>query len=155
MAMAIRARRDGRVREPGDVPILLDRTDDRWEWRRKIRADPRKARIYRVLVAALGVLLILLGAVTGPLPGPGGIPLVLLGLAVWASEFEWAQRLMVWFKRRLHEFRGWSRPRQVLAWLTVFAGAGVLGYADLLVFGIPTWLPGPAAGWLDQLPGVS
>ncbi|MBO0811063.1 MAG: hypothetical protein J2P23_03345 [Microlunatus sp.] len=135
--------------------MLLDRTDDRWAWRRRIRADPRKAAIYRVLVATLGLLLILLGAVTGPLPGPGGIPLVLLGLAVWASEFEWAQRLMQWLRGWLHTFRSWSRRRQLIAWLIFFAALAGLGYADLLVFGTPAWLPGPVAGWLDRLPGVS
>jgi uncharacterized protein (TIGR02611 family) len=119
--------------------------------------DPRrsgKARIYRVLIAALGVLLVLLGAATGPLPGPGGIPLVLLGLAVWASEFEWAQRLMGWFKRLLHRFRGWSRSKQVLAWLIFFACLAAIGYADLLILGIPVWVPQTLADWLGRLPGV-
>ncbi|WP_157683812.1 PGPGW domain-containing protein [Microlunatus soli] len=139
----------------GDVPVLLDKTDDRWEWRRKIRADPHKARIYRVVIAIAGTLLIALGAVTGPLPGPGGIPLVLLGLAVWASEFEWAQRLMQWFKKQLHKFRGWSRPRQVLGWVIFFACLGALGYGYLLLLGLPTWMPAAIAHWLDRLPGVN
>lgn len=143
-----------RHRQHGDVPVLLDKTDDRWEWRRKIRADPHKARIYRVVVAVVGTLLIVLGAATGPLPGPGGIPLVLLGLAVWASEFEWAQRLMQWFKRQLHTFRGWSRPRQTLAWLIFFACLGAIGYGYLLVLGIPVWMPAIVAHLLDRLPGV-
>ncbi|HIW31018.1 MAG TPA: PGPGW domain-containing protein, partial [Candidatus Luteococcus avicola] len=38
-------------------------------------------------------------ALTGWLPGPGGIPLFLMGLAVWASEFEWAHRLLSVFDR--------------------------------------------------------
>ena len=128
--------------------------EDRWAWRRKVRADPNKARIYRVLVGVVGTLLILLGVVTGPLPGPGGIPLVLLGLAVWASEFAWAHRLMQWFKLQLHKFRGWSTSRQVLTWLLLVVVVGVLGYADLLIFGVPSWMPQTIAGWLDHLPGV-
>ncbi|QDP96859.1 hypothetical protein FOE78_13895 [Microlunatus elymi] len=138
----------------GDHHVLIDRTEDRWEWRRKIRADPRKLHFYRIAVAIAGVLLILLGAATGPLPGPGGIPLVLLGLAVWASEFEWAHRLMQWFKRLLQRFRTWSRPRQVLAWVIFFAVIGALGYGYLLVIGMPVWMPGFVAGWLHHLPGV-
>lgn len=130
-------------------------TEDRWAWRRSIRADPHKARIYRVLVGALGTLLILLGVVTGPLPGPGGIPLVLLGLAVWASEFAWAHRLMQWFRVQLHKVRGWSRPRQLAAWLSFFVGLGLLGYADLLVFGPPAWLPQSIIDWLGRLPGIT
>ncbi|GAB3927710.1 hypothetical protein GCM10011575_10600 [Microlunatus endophyticus] len=127
---------------------------DRWAWRRKIRADPHKARVYRVLIGILGTLLILFGVVSGPLPGPGGIPLVLLGLAIWASEFAWAHRLMQWVKRQLHTFRGWGRPKQVLAWVIFFAVIGALGYADLLVLGIPTWAPHVAVTWLSRLPGV-
>jgi hypothetical protein len=45
--------------------------------------------------------MICLGFISGPIPGPGGIPLVLLGLAVMASEFVWAERLMVVFKTQL------------------------------------------------------
>jgi uncharacterized protein (TIGR02611 family) len=135
--------------------MVLDRSHDRWEWRRKIRADPQKVRIYRIVVAVVGLLLVLLGAVTGPLPGPGGIPLVLLGLAVWASEFRWAHRLMQWFKLQLHKFRSWSRPRQVVAWLIFFACLGVISYGYLVVAGVPIWLPHAAADWLGRLPGVN
>ncbi|HEY9290168.1 MAG TPA: PGPGW domain-containing protein, partial [Microlunatus sp.] len=119
-----------------------------------IRADPRKLRLYRIAVAIAGLLLILLGGATGPLPGPGGIPLVLLGLAVWASEFEWAHRLMQWFKRQLQRFRTWSRPRQVVAWVIFFALIGAFGYGYLLVIGMPVWLPDSIVRWLGHLPGL-
>jgi uncharacterized protein (TIGR02611 family) len=132
----------------------VERTEDRWEWRRKIRADPHKARLYRIAVAIAGAILIILGGVTGPLPGPGGIPLVLLGIAVWASEFAWAHRLMQWFKAQLHRLRQWSRPKQALAWLTFFAIIGLLGYSYLLVIGIPVWLPAAPTRWLQMLPGL-
>jgi drug/metabolite transporter (DMT)-like permease len=39
-----------------------------------------------------GVLLILAGIAFGWLPGPGGIPLVLAGLGLLASNHEWARR---------------------------------------------------------------
>lgn len=143
------------AREPEHHDTSRDETEDRWAWRRKIRADPRKKRIYRVLIAVLGLLLVLFGALTGPIPGPGGIPLVLLGLAVWASEFAWAHRVMQWFKHQLHKLRGWSRPKQVLAWVIFFACLGALGYADLAVLGVPTWLPGAAVDALHGLPGIN
>ena len=34
---------------------------DRWHWRRKIRSKPRQLRVYRVVVAIAGLLLIVLG----------------------------------------------------------------------------------------------
>jgi uncharacterized protein (TIGR02611 family) len=130
------------------------RTHDRWEWRRKIRAHPRKFFFYRIAVAIAGSLLIILGGITGPVPGPGGIPLVLLGLAVWASEFDWAHRLLQWFKQQLHNARGWPRPRQVLGWIIFFLAIGVIAYGYLAIIEVPGWLPHLVAGWLRQLPGV-
>lgn len=137
-----------------DVPLLLDATDDRWAWRRRIRADPRKARIYRIGVGALGVLLILLGAATGWLPGPGGIPLVLLGLGVLSTEFEWAQRLMQWFLRLLHRFRALSRGQQVLIWVVVIVVVLTVVYGYLMIAGVPIWAPESVADVLHRLPGL-
>lgn len=148
-------RRAGRrFRGTGEHPVLLDKADDKWAWRRRIRSDPRKARIYRIGVAIAGLFLVVLGALSGPLPGPGGIPLVLLGLAVWASEFEWAQRVMEWFKRRLHQFRGWGRPAQALAWTIFFLVIGIVVYGYLVIAGVPVWVPDFAADKLHVLPGI-
>lgn len=137
-----------------DHHILRETRPDRWQWRAKIRRSPTKLRFYRVLVAVVGLFFIALGVVSGPIPGPGGIPLVLLGLGVWSSEFVWAQRLMGWFKAQLHRFQSWSRPRQALAWVAFFAVCGLLGYSYLLVIGAPGWLPAPVLSLLAWLPGV-
>lgn len=134
--------------------VLVEPEEDRWRWRRRIRQNPHQLRVYRVAVAIAGLFFVALGGVTGPLPGPGGIPLVLLGLAIWSSEFEWAHRLMMWFKLQLHRFRGWSRPRQVAFWAVFFACCGLLGYGYLLVLGSPVWMPGPVGRLLSRLPGV-
>ena len=138
----------------GSTAVGPERPEDRWAWRRKIRANAHRRRVYRVLVGAAGLLLIMLGLVTGPLPGPGGIPLILLGLAVWASEFAWAHRLMLRFKHALHVFRGWTPKKQVLAWVVFVASCGLLGYGYLLTVGPPAWLPGEVDLLLARLPGV-
>lgn len=130
------------------------RREDRWAWRRRIRANPHQRRVYRGIVATVGLLLILLGLATGWLPGPGGIPLILGGLAVWASEFHWAHRLMLRFKHALHVFRGWSRGKQVLAWLVFLAACGLLGWGYLAFLGPPGWIPLPVDRVLAYLPGV-
>ena len=135
-------------------PVWPERPEDRWGWRRKIRANAHRRRIYRMVVGLAGLLLIMLGLVTGPLPGPGGIPLILLGLAVWASEFAWAHRLMLRFKHALHVFRGWRPKQQALAGVAFFAGCGLLGYGYLLTVGPPAWLPAEVDLLLARLPGV-
>lgn len=137
-----------------DCPQVGHRAGAHCQWRRTIRADPRKLRVYRVGVAAAGGLLIILGGITGPIPGPGGIPLVLAGLAVWASEFVWAHRLMRWFKNQLSTFRGWPRSRQTLGWIVFFLVLGALAYSYLAMIGIPGWLPPFAAASARHLPGV-
>jgi uncharacterized protein (TIGR02611 family) len=131
---------------------------DRWEWRRKIRADPRKYPVYRLLVGLTGGFLVVLGLATGWLPGPGGIPLVLAGLAVLASEFEWARRLLFWAKHRLQDGRAWlqRQPRWV-SWLGGVAtvlGVSCAIWLSLAVFGYPAWAPDSLAAFVGRLPGV-
>ena len=134
--------------------MLLDRVDDRWEWRRRIRQNPTKAFVYRIGVGLLGALFIIAGLATGPLPGPGGIPLILLGLATWSSEFEWAQRLMQYFLSQVRRYRGWGWRRKVSFWVVFVGCCWLAGYVGLVLFDIPSWVPGGIAGWLDKLPGV-
>jgi uncharacterized protein (TIGR02611 family) len=134
--------------------VLIEPDEDRWAWRRRIRQNPHKLRMYRVAVGFAGLLLICLGLVTGPLPGPGGIPLVLLGLAIWSSEFEWAYRLRQRFKAEIRKFRGWTTRRKVAFWAVFCAVCASLGYGYLLVLGVPFWMPEVGAVLLEQLPGV-
>lgn len=47
----------------------------------------------RILTDIAGYLLIIAGALTGWIPGPGGIPLVLAGLGLLSIHNEWAMRL--------------------------------------------------------------
>jgi uncharacterized protein (TIGR02611 family) len=134
--------------------ILIEPEEDRWRWRRKIRENRRKLIVYRIAVGILGLMLIALGLVSGPIPGPGGIPLVLLGLAVWSSEFEWAHQLMMWFKKELHRYGTWPRTRKVGFWVIFFACCGLFGYVYLLALGIPWWVPGNVDVLLQRLPGL-
>ncbi|GAB3715122.1 PGPGW domain-containing protein [Mariniluteicoccus flavus] len=141
-------------REPHDHPHLIDAHEDRWAWRAKIRANPTQLFFYRVAVGIAGLLLMIAAGLTGPLPGPGGIPLFLLGLAVWASEFEWAQNVMLWFKDFFRRYQGWRWPKKLLFWACFAACCWLLGYLTMLVFGVPPWLPEFARRWLAYLPGL-
>jgi uncharacterized protein (TIGR02611 family) len=134
--------------------ILIEPEEDRWRWRRKIREDKRKLAVYRIAVALLGLFLVALGFVSGPIPGPGGIPLILLGLAVWSSEFEWAHQVMQWFKRELHRYSSWSSAKKTLFWIVFFSCCGLFGYLYLFAIGIPGWLPGSVDLLLQRLPGL-
>ena len=52
-----------------------------------------KRNFKRVATDAAGYLLLLAAAATGWLPGPGGIPLALAGLALLSINNEWARRI--------------------------------------------------------------
>ncbi|MEP6786052.1 MAG: PGPGW domain-containing protein [Sphingomonadales bacterium] len=58
------------------------------------------SRIGRNIMVGLGILLITLGIIVGPLPGPGFIPLFVGGLTLLLRYAQWSKRLYVRFKRR-------------------------------------------------------
>ena len=156
------ANRPPSTRERGSDPSAgSDRWvgPDRWKWRARLRRNPATRRVYRFAVGVLGVLLILLAAITGPLPGPGGIPLALLGLAVLASEFAWAARLLDRVKQVLIRAGEWARRQPAWAHrLGAVATAGVVvgaAYLYLLALGVPGWLPHDVRAPLLSVPGLS
>lgn len=51
-----------------------------------------KNRSKALLIDLLGFTLILVAIPIGWLPGPGGIPLIILGLSLLATNHEWAER---------------------------------------------------------------
>ena len=53
-----------------------------------------------VVVFVVGVALVVLGIALIPLPGPFSIPLMVAGLAVLATEFVWAERMLDTVKDR-------------------------------------------------------
>jgi uncharacterized protein (TIGR02611 family) len=64
----------------------------------------------RGVVFLVGAALVLAGVVMLFVPGPG-IAVVLLGLAVLSTEFDWARRLLTWVKRQAGELRDRARGR--------------------------------------------
>ena len=48
----------------------------------------------RIVVFVVGVALVLLGIALIPLPGPFSIPLMIAGLAVLATEYVWAEKVL-------------------------------------------------------------
>lgn len=52
--------------------------------------------VRKPLVLVVGMTLVIVSPFTGVLPGPGGIPIFLIGVAILATEFEWAERFRDW-----------------------------------------------------------
>lgn len=60
----------------------------------------RQAR--KLVVAVIGTTVLILGLIMIPVPGPG-TPVILIGIAILATEFVWAKRLLAYAKRRVQE----------------------------------------------------
>jgi hypothetical protein len=56
------------------------------------------ARIVRVLLALLGVLIVIAGILVAPLPGPGGLPVIVVGLMLILRNSFKARRQFVRFQ---------------------------------------------------------
>ena len=89
-----------------------------------------------------------------PLPGPGWL-VVILGLAILASEFEWAHHLLQFVKQKVRAWSHWvgQQPWPVrigIGALTLaFVGCVLWGMFALL--GVPEWVPSQV---VPPLPGL-
>lgn len=52
-----------------------------------------------ILIDAAGIVLIILAGLTGWLPGPGGIPLLIAGLGLLSINHDWAKRWLMSIKK--------------------------------------------------------
>ena len=132
-------------------------TQGDWAWRRRIRANPTSLKVYRGVVFALGLVLVVGGLVLVPLPGPGWF-IVIVGIAVWASEFEPAARLLDFVKAKVRAWEEWLRPRPwwvkaLVALGTALIVAGAL-WLVMQVSGVPGFLPDGITAWLETNAGL-
>src|SRR3954462_9021645 len=98
--------------------------------RERIRSRRLTRIVYRFVVGLLGVALTLGGLLLVPLPGPGWL-IVFAGLALLATEFEPARRLLAFARGRLAAWTAWLGRQSV-----VVRGAVVLGTAVCVVVGL-------------------
>ncbi|MCH0540545.1 TIGR02611 family protein [Streptomyces sp. MUM 203J] len=57
---------------------------------------------WQVGVFLIGLAVVVLGVIMLPLPGPGWV-VIFGGMAIWATEFIWAQLVLRWTKRKVTE----------------------------------------------------
>jgi uncharacterized protein (TIGR02611 family) len=118
----------------------------RWaRWRDRLRDRPAADFSYRVAVAVAGLAVLGAGILAIPYPGPGWA-IVFIGLAILATEFDWARRLLAYTRQRYDKVMAWFRrqARWVQALGAAFTGAIVIA---------TLWLLG-ALGWSAELIGV-
>ncbi|QCD54807.1 TIGR02611 family protein [Streptomyces hawaiiensis] len=99
--------------EPGEVAVASNETgtgEVRGEQDRGLGSRaPEFIKARRVLhlswqvgVFILGLAVVVAGIIMLPLPGPGWV-VIFCGMAIWATEFVWAQLVLRWTKRKVTE----------------------------------------------------
>ncbi len=122
--------------------------------RARIEANPSLRRTYRVGVAVLGGIVLVAGVAMIPYPGPGWL-VVFAGLAILATEFHWARRVLHYARGKYDAWTDWLGRQTLLVRLAVLALTGLVVLATLyllnafyLVAGLVglgdwTWLQSP------------
>jgi len=100
--------------------------------RHRIRSTRTGRLTLQVVIAVLGAVVVALGIVLIPFPGPGWL-IVLAGLAIWAIEFVWAQRLLQYTRDKLERWWHWLGRQHIV----VRVLAGLIG---LVFVGTVVWL---------------
>jgi uncharacterized protein (TIGR02611 family) len=119
-------------------------------WRRRVARRRSLDSVYRALVGVVGALVVALGLVTIPLPGPGWLT-VIAGLVVLATEFYWAERLLHFTRHHVNRWTAWVAARPVWVRVVLAAATAAFCYGVVLVVlhltGVPGWVPGWVPLW--------
>jgi uncharacterized protein (TIGR02611 family) len=128
----------------------------RWAhaFRERIRAQPHADLVYRIGIGVLGGLIVVIGLILVPFPGPGWA-IVVVGLILLATEFHWARELLVHVRAKLVDWTHWLGRQSWVVRVTLvassFALAATVSYCVLIWLGVPHWVP---ADWVTWAPGL-
>ncbi|HEY6646031.1 MAG TPA: TIGR02611 family protein [Mycobacterium sp.] len=118
----------------------------RWaRWRDRLRDRPKAEFSYRIAVAVIGLAILGVGILAIPYPGPGWA-IVFVGLAILATEFDWARRLLAYTRERYDKVMAWFKKQGL--WVQILGAA----LTAAVVLGT-LWLLG-ALGWAAELVGI-
>jgi len=84
-----------------------------------------KRHARRASIAVIGSLVLLVGVIAIPYPGPGWL-IVFAGLAILATEFTWAQRVLDFAKSKYDAWSDWLKRQSMLVQGVVLVLTGVV-----------------------------
>ncbi|WP_228389312.1 TIGR02611 family protein [Cumulibacter manganitolerans] len=131
-------------RQYDEEPGLLDDIADRVGFRARIESNPALKQTYRIGVGVVGTVVLVAGVVMIPFPGPGWL-VVIAGLAILATEFAWAERLLDFTKAKVLGWTRWVNSQAI--WIRVLIGLATAAFVYgvivvvLHVTGVPSWVP--------------
>jgi uncharacterized protein (TIGR02611 family) len=129
----------------------------RWaRWRDRLRERRRAEFVYRIVVGVVGVIVLGVGILAIPYPGPGWA-IVFIGLGILATEFAWARRLLAYARERYDKVMDWFKRQGlwVQALGAAFTVAVVVGTLWLLgAVDCSAEVVGVEYEWLDSPIGL-
>jgi uncharacterized protein (TIGR02611 family) len=140
------------VKRPGNG----DRKRAWARWRDKLRDRPAADLTYRVVVGVVGLAVLGAGIVAIPYPGPGWA-IVFIGLAILATEFDWARRLLKYTRERYDRAMDWFKAQGLWVQALGFALTAAVVVGTLWLLGAVSWtagLLGFEQSWLKSPIGI-
>src|SRR4051794_34978174 len=158
---------DPDTRAPGSADGERPTGDSRWRrLHHRLHRNRAMSATTKLVVTLVGAAVLTAGLIMMVTPGPGLVGIV-AGLAILATEWDWADRWLTAARRKLHEARVAAqsmdprvrRRRVALAsTLTVVVVVLVVGYvviADWPAWSVSVWDRAQSvAGFLPELPGM-
>lgn len=95
-------------------------------------------KLKRIVIAILGGLVLVIGVIAIPYPGPGWL-IVFMGLAILATEFSWAQRVLDFARGKYDAWEAWLGKQNIwirMLFLLLTAAVVLLTLWLLNVFGM-------------------
>lgn len=111
-----------------------------------------RKRTKKVLIGILGGLVVIIGLILVPYPGPGWL-VVFAGLAILATEFMFASKVLTFARGKYDAWVNWLKRQNGFVKLSVLAGTGlvIVGTLWLLnTFGLVNALFSLSQDWLES-----
>jgi Putative transmembrane protein (PGPGW) len=90
--------------------------------------------IRKPIILVVGLAFVIAAPFTGVLPGPGGIPVFLIGVAILATEYEWAQCIRDPIVRRVEQAADIWRQHKIVGTLAIITVASLSLTASYLLY---------------------
>ncbi|GII83892.1 hypothetical protein Ssi03_18820 [Sphaerisporangium siamense] len=105
--------------------------ENRRGWLDGVRATRTGRMTLKIVIGVIGAALVIGGLLLVPLPGPGWL-IVFAGLAILATEFAWAHRLLEFAKKTLSAWTDWLKRQN---WpVRIIVGGATLAVAAVIVY---------------------
>jgi uncharacterized protein (TIGR02611 family) len=129
----------------------------RWaRWRDRLRERRRAEFVYRIVVGVVGLIVLGVGILAIPYPGPGWA-IVFIGLGILATEFAWARRLLAYARERYDKVMDWFHRQHAVVQILGGLVTALIVFATLWLLGALDWTAefvGIEWPWLNSPIGV-